>query len=1395
MKFTGERYTPGLDWPVIGLEHWHRYLFATPWVTGKQVLDIACGEGYGSYLLAQKAVRVVGVDVHIETLQHASSTYLKNNLEFLRGECARIPVDGQGIFDVVVSFETIEHLDTAAQQAFLLEVKRLLKPDGLFLVSTPNKLFYTSAPGTENPFHRQEYYIGEFRALLQNHFRQVRLLGQKVYPVSYIWDVNEQAKTCAEYGLEFTGKKFRPAPPDKKVLYALAVCTDGALTPGDNSILVDLSETILQRIQELEHCIQASEQQHKVDLATGRREKEHSVAELKKTVYGKDGQIRELEGVLYGKDDQIRTQCAVLQAQVPDLQRLRAIENSLTWRTFRRALDVWDGLFPLQTRRGQLYRKLIGKLSAVSAPCPVPEHAPSMTPAELPQDETAEIAALNVLRFVREENPRVSVLVPAFNHWRLTYICLQSILKNTQEIPYEVVLVDDASSDATPQVLSKVLGITSVRNNVNQGFLHSCNHGLQHCRGEYVLFLNNDTQVTPNWLAALVETLERDPSIGAAGAKLIYPDGRLQEAGSIIWSDGSAKGYGRGANPSEPSFNYLRDVDYCSAACLLVRKSLLTQLGGFDPRYAPGYYEDTDVCLGIRSLGFRVVYQPAAAVVHHESISSSSIQDAVDRMSINQPLFVQKWGAFLKQQSLRGDWNVLRARDTRQGKRVLFIDDMVPVAHLGSGFPRSQRMLRLLAELGYVCTFFPLADAAAREPDTRELQNMGVEVFAGDYARIDAFLEERRGLYDLVLISRPHNAARVMQRVKEAFPNAWLIYDAECIFSAREILREQITGTPLDAAAQARLINEELSLMRQADSIIAVSDAEKIRIEQLGCGPVYVWGNPVSGQPPEQNFGQRADLLFVGGFLQAGSPNEDAITYFVKEVFPLVRRELGCRLVVAGTNRLSAIRDLACADICVTGHVEALRPYYEQARIFIVPTRFAAGVPQKLHDAMSHGLPAVVTPLIAEQLELADGDGLLVGSNPEEFAAKIITLYRDPSLWHKLQQRALEHVSRYGSPDQMKKTLAELVRATMVDETTLPEPVRRQYPVRRMPSPRSLMVRLDLTNKCNLACLPCTLRYNRQTSSEDAGEMDLSLFAKIAEQVFPYANAVALSCEAEPILHSRFLDVLRIVGQHRGPVYKITTNGALLDEEKTEALLTSGVQEIYLSIDGATATTYERIRRNGSFQQLTEAIGRINRWKDTHAADRHDPPLLQINYTLMHSTLDELPRMVELCREWRVDRLVVQHIYCVDVTGLQKESLIDTPEESDAVLSACQTQCDKFGIRTLFPSPFEPGAVKPPASKPTAPGALDCYAPWRIVRIRWNGDVYPCDLWRGPGLGNLKSQSFADIWNSTRYIRLRWDHARCHPTHPNCRDCDMVTTENIEGREVKSPLSFTPASK
>ena len=133
-----------------------------------------------------------------------------------------------------------------------------------------------------------------------------------------------------------------------------------------------------------------------------------------------------------------------------------------------------------------------------------------------------------------------------------------------------------------------------------------------------IVFLNNDTQVTHGWLERLIDTAYRSDRIAMVGPKLVYPDGRLQEAGSEIFQDGSARAYGKFEDPTDPRFDQLREVDYCSAACLFAKRSFLNRVGGFDRRYAPAYYEDADLGLAARAAGFKVLYEPRSVVVHHE---------------------------------------------------------------------------------------------------------------------------------------------------------------------------------------------------------------------------------------------------------------------------------------------------------------------------------------------------------------------------------------------------------------------------------------------------------------------------------------------------------------------------------------------------------------------------------------------------------------------------------------------------------------------------------------------------------------------------------------------------------------------------------------------------------
>ena len=646
--------------------------------------------------------------------------------------------------------------------------------------------------------------------------------------------------------------------------------------------------------------------------------------------------------------------------------------------------------------------------------------------------------------------PDVSIVLVLYNQAELTYGCLLSIAEclGGSTLGVEVVILDNASTDRTADLLERVEGAHVIASGHNQHFLLGANRAAEAAIGRHVLFLNNDAQLLPGAVEAAVAVLDGDPAVGAVGGRIILPDGTLQEAGSIVWNDGTCLGYGRGGDPNAAEFMFQRDVDFCSGAFLMTPRPVFERMSGFDPRYAPAYYEEVDYCLRLWEAGQRVVFEPDCAILHYEFGSAQATDQALVLQRRNRVIFAKRHAAWLRDQCAPAPGNALSARTARfTGKRVLMIEDRVPREELGAGHPRSNRMLHELAAAGVAVTFFPAGKFEETWPGVRRAVSRRIEVLKDHAApQLRAHLEERQGFYDAVLVCRPHNMTALLAALgpdRGLLGSAQVIYDAEAVFARRTLIRDALEGKTVNATEAQDLTAEEIALTRIADAVISVSPAERELFEAHGVKPVHLLVHAIDDKPIPAGFGQRPDIVFLGAMTDDNSPNADSVLWFATEVLPRLREHLGwdITLKVIGLNRADAVSALDGTALELVGQVDDLHAALRSARIMVVPTRFAAGVPLKTLQAAMMGIPMVVSDLILGQLGWQDGQDLLAASDPDGFAAACARLYQDEALWENIRASALSKARVACAPEPFRATIREIV-AQIPFTHQMPPPAR-----------------------------------------------------------------------------------------------------------------------------------------------------------------------------------------------------------------------------------------------------------------------------------------------------------------------------------------------------------------
>lgn len=358
------------------------------------------------------------------------------------------------------------------------------------------------------------------------------------------------------------------------------------------------------------------------------------------------------------------------------------------------------------------------------------------------------------LRLPSATEPLVSIVVPVYNNLTCTLDCLRSLAACNEVVPYEVIVIDDASSDGTREALQDVPGLRYLRNMANSGFIRSCNAGAALARGRYLVLLNNDTLVQPGWLDALLETFEAYPDTGLVGACLLYPDGTLQEAGCIIFSDGRAGNYGRLDAALDPRYTCVRETDYSSGAAVAIPASLFLQLGGFDEHYLPAYYEDADLAMRVRQMGFKVRYQPHSRVVHLEGVTSgvSEEQGVKSHQRSNRFKFAERWAEALERFP---PWGTPRDLAAKRAKRLLLI-----AARPGPEVLEQLGSRRRPSDDMWAVSLF-VARGAFDPATTHRLEGQGVEVWQGIWSVFPRGWLRRHGTrFDAIHLANASLAAR-----------------------------------------------------------------------------------------------------------------------------------------------------------------------------------------------------------------------------------------------------------------------------------------------------------------------------------------------------------------------------------------------------------------------------------------------------------------------------------------------------------------------------------------------------------------------------------------------------------------------------------------------------------
>ncbi|MBI1882869.1 MAG: glycosyltransferase [Chlamydiae bacterium] len=591
-------------------------------------------------------------------------------------------------------------------------------------------------------------------------------------------------------------------------------------------------------------------------------------------------------------------------------------------------------------------------------------------------------------------NPELSIVMDGSDVHQNIFLLLSSLLREKLD-SFEIIIVNGQDKEG----MKRVQGLKMISLEKGQSFFEKT---VEIVKGTYILFLAGEIRLFAKSVSSALEVMKSSERMGAVGAKIMDARGVLLEAGGVISQQGLCESRGFGDLPFRSQYLYKKEVDFFSPSFFLTRKDFLMKYQEALARDWVGY------CLRLQKDGWEIVYHPSSMVVY---FGESFLQS---QKKFQPPV-----------------------RKIQNKKRILYLDDRIPHIFLGSGFPRTNVILKLMVQMGYFVTFYPKTDSYEKLP--RIYQDIPLEaelVVDRELTHFEKFLSGRKGFYDILFVSRPHNMQTIQelrQKNPDLFRNLKIIYDAEAVFGLRKVREMELKGKHFSEEEVKKMISKEIEITKNCDAVISVSEKEASLFRNQGCRDVHVLGHAVEVLPTPPSFHERKNFLFVGPLNYCHSPNADAVLWFSQKIFPLVLKSLSeeVNFTRVGYNQCRIIERLKHSRIRQLPRIEDLKATYDAFKIFVVPTRFSAGIPLKVLEAAAHGIPVVATPLVAEQLGWKNGYELLVGQDEQRFAEQCVRLYQDEKLWNHIRQNALHRVQQDCSMENFSGRLKMVLEETL----------------------------------------------------------------------------------------------------------------------------------------------------------------------------------------------------------------------------------------------------------------------------------------------------------------------------------------------------------------------------